>query len=116
MDIHIRFSIDDNAFQFFSKKLENIEDKLNDILTKETQTMAQIDDLNTAIQNEDVEVTTILASITTIAADVAKLKAAVAAGSSPTDLTNQITAVQAHLASLTTGQQQLVDADKAANA
>jgi len=78
--------------------------------------MSQLDDLNTAIKNEDVEVTDILASITAVAADITKLKAAVAAGATPVDLTTQITAVQAHLASLVTGTQQLTDADKAANA
>lgn len=78
--------------------------------------MSQLDDLNTAIKNEDVEVATLLTSITTIAADVAKLKAAVSAGTSATDLSAQITAIQSHLASLTTGAQQLKDADTAANA
>jgi hypothetical protein len=93
-----------------------IEDALLEIKQQGDKIMAQIDDLNTAIKAEDVEVTTILASIVTVAADVAKLKAAIAAGATPQDLTTQITAVQSHLASLTTGTQQLVDADKAANA
>ena len=77
--------------------------------------MAQIDDLNTAIKNEDVEVTTIQASIVKIAADVDALLAKVAAGATGPDLTAAIQAVQAHMASLTTGNQQLVDADTKAN-
>lgn len=78
--------------------------------------MSQLDDLNTAIKNEDVEVSTILTSITAVASDITKLKAAVLAGGTPADLSAQITAIQSHLASLTTGAQQLKDADTAANA
>lgn len=79
----------------------------------EIRLMSQLDDLNAAIQAEDVELKTILASITKVAADVDKLKSA--PGLTP-DLTNQIAAIQSHLASLTTGAQQLVDADTKANA
>lgn len=77
--------------------------------------MSQLDDLNAAIQSEDVEITDLQASITSVAADVTKLKAAVAAGSTPTDLTTQISAIQTHLASLTTGAKQLQASDKEAN-
>lgn len=92
--------------------LKPILGKLNEM---EKNIMAQIDDLNAAIKAEDVELTTTQASIVAIAADIAKLKAAAAGGATPQDLTTQITAIQAHLAALTTANQQLVDADKAAN-
>lgn len=116
MEIKITFCLEQSTELFFRKKLETIEQMLIDVKQKETQIMAQIDDLNAAIAQEDVEITDIMASITAVSADITKLVAAVKAGATPTDLTNQLTAVQAHLASLTTGAQQLKDADTAANA
>lgn len=77
--------------------------------------MSQLDDLNAAIAAEDVEIQDILSSIAKVAADIAALIAKVAAGNVPTDLTTQLQAMQSHLASLTTGAQQLKDADAAAN-
>ena len=116
MEIKVTFCTEEGTLKFFREKLETIEQMLIGIQYKEIKIMSQLDDLNKAISDEDVELTTVQASIVSVAADVAKLKAAVAAGASPTDLTAQIAAVQAHLTSLTTGNQQLVDADKAANA
>jgi chromosome segregation ATPase len=107
---------DNWTFDYFRKKLEAIEHTLDAIAEKENNLMAQIDDLNAAITAEDVELTTVMASITKIAADVDALLAKIQAGGTPADLTAQITAIQSHLASLTTGAQQLVDADTKANA
>lgn len=77
--------------------------------------MSQLDDLNAAIAAEDVELADLMASIAKVAADITALLAKIEAGNTPTDLTTQLAAVQAHLASLTSGVQQLDDADKAAN-
>lgn len=99
------------TFEFFRVKLENMERKLDALLKQGEQTMAQIDDLNSAIQAEDVEINDILPVVTKIGADIAALEAAVAAGAKPTDLTAQIQAVQSHVASLTTALQQLQAAD-----
>lgn len=77
--------------------------------------MAQIDDLNAAIQAEDVEITDIAASVTQIDTDVDKLLAAVAAGATPTDLTNQITAIQAHTSALQTAVGQMTAEDAKVN-
>ena len=107
---------DNWTFNYFRNKLKAIELKLDAIAEKENNIMAQIDDLNKAISDEDVELTTVLASITKISADVDKLLAKIVAGGTPADLTAQITAIQSHLASLTTGAQQLVDADTKASA
>ena len=52
--------------------------------------MAQIDDLNAAIAAEDVEVQTLLASVTKIGSDIDALLAKIAAGGVPTDLTAQL--------------------------
>lgn len=78
--------------------------------------MSQLEDLNSAIKEEDVEISDLQASIVAVAADVTKLKTAVANGATPTDLTTQIAAIQTHLASLTTGADQLKASDKEANA
>jgi chromosome segregation ATPase len=108
--------IDNWTFDYFRKKLEAIERKLVELKKQGETQMAQIDDLNKAINDEDVELTTVMASIKKIASDVDALLAKIAAGGTPADLTAQITAIQSHLASLTTGAQQLVDADTKANA
>ena len=106
---------DNWTFEFFRKKLENIEHTLEKIVRRENIIMAQIDDLNAAIAAEDVEITDIMASIAAVAADITRLIALVAAGNIPTDLTAQLTAVQSHLATLTTGAAQLKAADAEAN-
>lgn len=77
--------------------------------------MAQIDDLNTAIQAEDVDVQQIAAVATKVDADVVALLAKIQAGNIPTDLTTQIQAIQAHTAALATALGQLNDADTQAN-
>lgn len=78
--------------------------------------MAQIDDLNAAIAAEDVDVQLIAASAVKIGTDVTTLLAKITAGASPTDLTAQIAAINAHVASLKTASDQLTAADTAANA
>lgn len=78
--------------------------------------MTQLNDLNTAIQAEDVEVNDILASVTKIGTDITTLLAKIAAGGVPTDLAAQLQAIQSHVASLTTAAQQLKAADAQANA
>lgn len=77
--------------------------------------MAQIDDLNAAIQAEDVQVSTLAASITKIDADVDKLLASAQAAGVPTDLTNQIQAIQSHTSALSTAVSQLAAEDTKAN-
>lgn len=77
--------------------------------------MAQIDDLNAAIKAEDVQVTTLAASITKIDSDVDALLAAVQAGATPTDLTVQIQAIQSHTSALATAVAQLAAEDTKAN-
>lgn len=72
-------------------------------------------DLDAAIAAEDVQIQQIAASVTKIAADVVTLLAKITAGTSPADLTNEVQAIQAHTASLTTAAQQLTDADTSAN-
>lgn len=76
----------------------------------------QLEDLNKAIQDEDVTITGLLAVITKAATDLAALKTKVDAGGTPVDLSAQLAALQSHLASLTTGTQQLKDADTSATA
>lgn len=77
--------------------------------------MAQIDDLNTAIKAEDVQVTTLAASITKIDADVDALLAAAQGGTSGPDLTVQIQAIQSHTSALATAVAQLAAEDTKAN-
>lgn len=77
--------------------------------------MAQIDDLNAAIQAEDVQVTTLAASITKIDADVDALLAAAQKAGVPMDLTAQITAIQSHTSALATAVAQLAADDTKAN-
>lgn len=77
--------------------------------------MAQLDDLNAAIAEEDVDVQIIAASATKIDADIVALKAAIAAGANPTVLTAQVTAIQTHTAALATAAGILQAADVKAN-
>jgi capsule polysaccharide export protein KpsE/RkpR len=104
------------TFHYFERKLDEIIELIRELKKGEIKIMAQIDDLNAAIAAEDVEITDIMTSIAAVSADITKLLAAIAAGGTPTDLTQQLTAIQSHLATLTTGAQQLKDADTAANA
>lgn len=73
----------------------------------------QLDDLNSAIQAEDVEIQDLLASVTKIDADIIAL---LAKPGLPPDLTTQLQAIQAHTAALTTAAQQLKDDDTKATA
>lgn len=107
--------MDNFTFEFFRKKLENINHRLDEITQKEIQIMAQIDDLNTAIKAEDVQVTTLAASITKIDADVDALLAAAQGGTSGPDLTVQIQAIQSHTSALATAVAQLAAEDTKAN-
>lgn len=81
----------------------------------ENKIMAQIDDLNAAISAEDVQFTTLNASIVKIDTDVDALLAAVKAGASPTDLTTQIQAIQSHTSALATASAILQAEDQKAN-
>lgn len=103
------------TFEFFRKKLEDIEIKLNEITHKETKIMSQLDDLNAAIANEDVEIQDLLASITKVDADIDALIAKIAAGGVPTDLTAQLQAIASHTTALTAGAAQLKADDSKAN-
>lgn len=98
-------------FNHFDKRLETIERLLIDLKTQGEKTMAQIDDLNTAIQAEDVQVTTLATSITKIDADVDALLVAAQKAGVPTDLTVQIQAIQAHTSALSTAVAQLAAED-----
>lgn len=106
-------------WEWFSHKFDALEASIKEIRNKLTQMeatlMSQLDDLNTAIQAEDVEITTLLASVTKIDADVDALLAKIAAGATLPDITTQLTAIQAHTAALTTAAQQLADEDAKAN-
>jgi len=103
--------MDTYAFNYFRKKLETIEHMLIGLKTQGEKTMAQIDDLNAAIQAESVELSQLAAVVTKVDSDLDALAAAVAAGASPTDLTQQIAAIQSQTASLVTAVAQLSDTD-----
>lgn len=103
--------MDNFTFNYFRKKLETIEHLLDEIKRQGEKNMAQIDDLNASIQAEDVQVTTLAASITKIDSDVDALLAAVKAGATPTDLTAQIQAIQSHTSALATAVAQLAAED-----
>ena len=113
--LDFRRSMENWTFEFFNKKIETMEQLLHEIKNKEIQIMAQIDDLNAAIKAEDVELTTIQDSIVKIGTDIDALLAKIAAGGTTTDLTAQLQAIQAHVAALTTANQQLVDDDTKAS-
>jgi predicted nucleic acid-binding Zn-ribbon protein len=117
MEIRIKLSLEDDVITFFRQRFETIEQLLNVITHKETQIMSQLDDLNKAISDEDVEVQDILASVTKIDADVDALLAKIASGgTSLPDITTQLTAIAAHTSALTTASQQLKAQDTKANA
>lgn len=102
-------------YHYFEKKFETIERLLVELKTQGENTMAQIDDLNTAIQAEDVQVTTLATSITKIDADVDALLLAAQKAGVPTDLTLQIQAIQSHTSALATAVAQLAADDTKAN-
>lgn len=103
------------TFTHFDKRLERLEHLLQNVL-KEINTMANNQaDLDAAIAAEGATVTQLATVVTKIAADVTALLAKIAAGSTPADLTNEVTAINAQAAVLSTAAQQLTDADTAAN-
>jgi hypothetical protein len=102
MNINISIGLDNSTLTFLKNYLGNIGQKLDEIIIKENQIMSQLDDLNTAIQNEDVDVQAIAAVALKIDTDIKALQAAVAAGGKPQDLSTQIAAIQSHTASLAT--------------
>lgn len=98
-------------FEAMKKHLERLELQLK--LQGEKIKM-QIDDLNAAIQAEDVEITDLVTVMTKVDTDLAALKAAVDAGGSGPSLSDQIQAIQSHTAALKTALDQLKAADDAA--
>lgn len=79
--------------------------------------MSAITDLQDAMKAEDGIVVAQQAVIVKIAADIATLKTATAGGAAtPQQIADLLTGVQSHIATLTTSNQQLVDADATANA
>lgn len=99
----------------FMQHLQYIERMLRVILQKEKQTMAEIDDLNTAIAAEDVGVQDITASVQKVSADVAAILAKLAAGTPPAALTAQIATVNAHVVAIKAATDILNAADLSAN-
>jgi len=116
MNINVILSIDQTLTKFLGTYLGGIQSSLDAIKTQGVQIMSQLDDLNTAIKNEDVEVQDIIASVTKVDADIDALIAKIAAGGVPTDLTAQLQAIASHTSSLTTAATQLKAADTKANA
>jgi predicted nucleic acid-binding Zn-ribbon protein len=114
--IDVKVTLDAVTLQFLMQLMGNIQKGLDDIKTQGEQIMSQLDDLNTAIQAEDVEVQDILASVTKVDADIDALIAKIAAGGVPADLTQQLQAIAAHTASLTTAATQLKADDAKSNA
>lgn len=107
-------------WELLRKRFDAIDASIADLKVRIKQTedtlMSQLDDLNAAIAAEDVEIQDLLSSITKVAADIDTLIAKIGTGTPPVDLTVQLQALSSHLASLTTGAQQLKDADTKANA
>lgn len=104
------------TFEFFRKKLENIEHKLDEIIRKENHMATQLDDLNAAIAAEDVQIQDLITSVAKIDADIVALLAKIAAGGTMPDISAQLQAIQSHTAALATASQQLKDDDTKANA
>ena len=102
-------------FNHFDKRVETMERLLIELKQQGDKIMAQIDDLNAAIKAEDVDVSTLAASITKIDSDVDALLAAVQSGISGPDLTAQIQAIQSHTSALSTAIAQLAAEDSKAN-
>lgn len=114
MQINVTFSLDNSILSFLKVQFAHIEQKLDALKTQGEITMSQLDDLNTAIQAEDVQIQALAPVVTKVDTDLAALAAAIKANVPPQDLLNQIQAIQSHTAALKTGIQQLSDADTAA--
>lgn len=79
--------------------------------------MAAIDDLNKAIQDEDVEISDLTAVVTKVDADIAALIAKIAAGGvTPEQIATALQAIQSHTASVKTAVDSLTVDDASANA
>lgn len=103
-------------WEMMRKRFDAIDASNAEIKLQGDTIMAQIDDLNAAIQAEDVQIAAIQASLVKVGADIGALLAKITTGATPTDLTAQLQAIQSHVAALTTANQQLVDDDKKATA
>lgn len=116
MEIKIILCLEESTVRFFSKKLGNMEQMLHEIINKENTIMSQIDDLNKAISDEDVQIQDVLASVTKVDADIDALLAKIAAGGATfPDITTQLTAIAAHTAALSTAAAQMTAEDAKAN-
>ena len=87
-------------------------DALAEINKKEKHIMSQLDDLNAAIQAEDVTLQQIVPVVAKIDADITAL---LARPGLPPDLSAQIQAIQSHTSTLSTALQQLTADDAKAN-
>jgi hypothetical protein len=114
--INVKVTLDTVTLQFLMQLMGNVQSSLDNLIAQGVKIMGQLEDLNAAIQAEDVDIQQLGPIATKIDADIVALKAAVAAGATPADLTTQITAIQAHTAALATGLGQLGDSDTKANA
>jgi hypothetical protein len=108
-------NMEQNLFGDLFKRLDAIEANLVAIGEKEDKIMSQIDDLKQEVSDEDVQVTTLVASAAKIDADVAALIAKVAAGATPADITAQLTTIKAHTAALASVNANMVADDLSAN-
>jgi hypothetical protein len=102
LNIKVTVAFDPDTMNAFSKCWEVLGTLLNTIINKENKIMSQLDDLNSAIQEEDVDVQGIAAVAIALQTDLAALLKASQGGGSATDLSTQIAAVQSHAASLAT--------------
>jgi prefoldin subunit 5 len=106
--------VDNFTFEFFRKKLEEIR---NAQTKMEAKIMAAIDDLNKAIQDEDVEISDLTAVVTKVDADITALLAKIQAGGiSPEQIAAALQAIQSHTVSVKTAVDALTADDTKANA
>lgn len=82
------------------RRLSYLENLLLEIITKENQIMAELDDLKAGIADEDVKLPILSASVQKVAADVKAILAQLAAGTPPASLATQIASVNAHIAAI----------------
>ncbi len=96
-------------------RLDAIERLLLELKTQGAKIMSQLDDLTQEVADEDVQITTLVASAAKIDADIDALIAKIAAGATPADITAQLTAIKAHTAALASVNAEMVAADTKAN-
>lgn len=77
--------------------------------------MSQLDDLNQEIQDEEVELSTLTASVGKIDTDIQALLDKIAAGGVPVDLTVQLQKIKDHTAAIKSASDQLAADDAKAN-